>query len=212
MIVQHDGWWWPQSDSKARPVILRDRDVSIDRMLMHTRGRDLIVQAGGNIGVYPIALADHFQRVVTAEPDPVNAECLKRNIEARDSLKRVETHEAAFGQHETACGVVEVERFNCGAHRVSVGNGPLKMVTIDSLSLPACDAIWLDIEGAELLALRGAVETIAKFSPVIACEEKGLGAPYGVRDGDIARFLGFYGYEQIDQIGRDKVFKRFNHV
>lgn len=211
MIHQSCGWWWPESDMHAQPVIMRDREAAIARVLLHTHGRDLIVQAGANVGVYPIALADHFQRVMTAEPDPENAECLKRNLAARDSLKRVQAFIAALGEKPGGCKVVEVERNNCGAHRIDLV-GPIPVMTIDGLDLTACDAIWLDVEGAELLALRGAAHTIDRFSPVIICEEKGLGRPYGVRDGDIGRFLGFYGYEQVDQIGRDKVFKRLTHV
>ena len=207
MIVQRDTWWWPEADKHARPAIMRDRDLSIAHLMQHVFGRDLIVQAGANIGAYPIALADHFQSVITAEPDPENAECLKLNLKARDSLKRVTAFYGAFGEAEGSCKVVEVEPHNCGAHRIAAG-GSIPMTTIDSLNLSHCDAIWLDVEGSELLALRGAVLTIDRFSPMIACEEKGLGKAYGIQDGEIGRFLGFYGYEQVDQIGRDKVFRR----
>lgn len=207
MIAQYSGWWWPDEDIHARPVIMRDRDLAIAQLLGHVEGRDLIVQAGANVGTYPLALADHFQAVITAEPDPENGECLKRNIAARDSLKRVTAFYGAFGEAEGSCKVVEVEANNCGAHRIAAG-GSIPMTTIDSLNLPHCDAIWLDVEGSELLALRGAVLTIDRFGPVIACEEKGLGKAYGIQDGEIGRFLGFYGYQQVDQIGRDKVYRR----
>jgi len=207
VIAQYSGWWWPDSDIHARPVIMRDRDLAIAHLLSHVEGRDLIVQAGANVGTYPIALADHFQSVITAEPDPENAECLTRNLKARDSLNRVTAYTGAFGETEGGCKVVEVEKNNCGAHRIAVG-GPIQVLTIDSLGLPACDAIWLDIEGSELLALKGAVQTIDRFSPVIACEEKGLGEAFNIQSGELERFLGFYGYSQVDQIGRDKVFRR----
>lgn len=190
MIVQHGGLWWPEADLHARPVIMRDRDLAIAHLLQHVDGRDLIVQAGANVGTYPIALADHFQSVITAEPDPENVECLKLNLKARDSLKRVTAFYGAFGEAEGSCKVVEVEPNNCGAHRIAAG-GSIPVTTIDALNLPHCDAIWLDCEGSELLALRGGVLTIDRFSPVIACEEKGLGKAYGVQDGEIGRFLGF---------------------
>lgn len=207
MIVQRDGMWWPEDDVRARPVILRDVNESVARLLAHVEGRDLIVQAGGNVGVYPLALADYFQRVVTAEPDPENADCLMRNLKARDSLNRVTAYVGAFGEAEGGCKVVEVEKNNCGAHRIERG-GPIPLITIDSLSLPHCDAIWLDCEGSELLALQGAVQTIDRFSPVIAVEDKGLQASFGIMPGELQRWLGMFGYQEVDQIGRDKVFRR----
>lgn len=207
MIIQRDTWWWPEDDTRARPVIMRDRELSISHLLSHVEGRDLIVQAGANVGAYPIALADHFQRVITAEPDPENAECLKFNLAARDSLKRVTAFVAAFGEKPGGCKVVEVERNNCGAHRIEVG-GPIPVMTIDGLELTACDAIWLDVEGSELLALKGALHTIDRFSPVIAVEDKGLQAAFGIAPGELQRWLGMMGYQEVDQIGRDKVFRR----
>lgn len=207
MIVQHDGLYWPESDRAARPVIVGDCDASIRQLLTHVRGRDCIVQAGANVGTYPLALADHFKKVVTVEPDAENFECLRLNLKARDSLGRVHALNAALGQAEGYCHIVQVEPNNCGAHRIEEG-GPIHVVAIDSFCLEACDAIWLDVEGYELPALKGAVETIEAFSPVIAVEEKGLEKAFGVQPGELTNWLGLFGYEQVDRIGRDKVFRR----
>lgn len=46
----------------------------------------------------------------------------------------------------------------------------IKAVTIDSLQLPKVDFIKLDIEGGELDALKGAINTINKFNPIITFE------------------------------------------
>src|SRR5262245_29705696 len=95
-ITQLHGWFWPSDDKTARPVITRDCDGSIRELLRHVPGRDCIVQAGANVGIYPVALSDHFRRVITCEPDPTNFACLVKNLAARDSLKRVTAYDAAF--------------------------------------------------------------------------------------------------------------------
>lgn len=207
MIVQKTGWWWPEDDTAARFVIINDVDDAVRRLLAHIPGRDCIVQAGANVGVYPLALADHFQRVVTAEPDPENFDCLSRNLAARDSLDRVVSFQAAFGESVNSCKMIEVSTGNCGAHRIELG-GAIPVLNIDSLALTACDAIWLDVEGYELPALKGAFKTIEQFSPVIAIEDKGLQVAFGIAPGAAQEWLFKRGYQEIDRIGNDKVFRR----
>jgi FkbM family methyltransferase len=207
VIVQHDGLFWPVADLDARPVIVRDCEASIRRLLPYVRGRDCIVQAGANVGVYPLALADHFRSVITAEPEPANFACLSRNIVARDSLKRVTALQAAFGDRETACEPVILESRNCGAHRVAYDVGTVPVWTIDGLELEACDCIWLDIEGAEIFALRGAAQTVARFAPTIAIEDKGHHRAFGVPDGSLQAWFADHGYEQVEKIGHDRVYR-----
>lgn len=208
-VVQIDGLWWPADDKVARRKILHDVEPAMRQMLPHIDGRDCIVQAGGNVGVYALALADHFRRVVTAEPDPVNAGCLARNLAARDTFKRIEAHAVALGAEAGDCRMVEVEPGNCGAHRIEPAAGfGIPVLRIDDLGLAACDAIWLDVEGYELAALKGARETIERWSPPIAIEDKGLGVAFGETHGDAPAWLKGLGYVQVDEIGRDKVFKR----
>lgn len=207
-LAHINGWWWPADDFDARPVIERDCLPSIAALLTHVEGRDCVVQAGANVGLYPVALADHFRSVVTCEPDPTNWACLAKNLAARDSLKRVKALNAAYGEAEGFCTPLEVQPHNCGAHRVSFATGAVPVITIDSLNLDACDAIWLDVEGSELPALKGGAATIERFSPIIAVEDKGLHRAFGIADGALQEWLAARGYEQVGRIGQDKVFRR----
>lgn len=207
ILAEYRGYWWPATDTDAHGVITADCEPSIKALLTHVHGRDLILQAGGNVGVYPVALADHFQKVVTFEPDPVNWECLTRNLAARDSLKRVDPIRGALGQVAGRCAMVPVKASNCGAHRIGPGDA-IDVWTVDELMLPALDCIWVDCEGSELFALMGAAQTIERFSPVICAEDKGLHRAFGVADGALQAWLAERGYEQADKIGQDKVFLR----
>lgn len=209
MIAQYGDLWWPADDIVARPIVTGDRDRDIAAFLPHVPGRDLIVQAGSNVGTYAIALAQHFAAVVTAEPDPTNYECLKRNLATHDAESRITALHAAFGATEGECQPREVHTHNCAAHRVEFGTGNVPVWTIDGLELEACDAIWLDIEGSELLALHGAVNTIARFSPTVAVEDKGLDTQFfGTAPGSLQQFMAALGYTEVDRYGRDKVFRK----
>jgi FkbM family methyltransferase len=207
-ITLSDGWYWPMSDEHARPVIERDCLPSIAALLKHIPDPGVIVQAGANVGLYPLALADHFHCVFTFEPDPTNYDCLRLNLKARDGLRRVVAQHAALGEMAGFCTPLEVEPRNCGAHRVNFAKGPIPVVTVDSLGLERCECIWLDIEGAELAALKGATTTIERFSPIIAVEDKGLHRAFDILDGALQAWLAERRYEEIDRIGNDKVFRR----
>jgi FkbM family methyltransferase len=209
MITHIDGWWWPAIDQHARGVILRDCAAAVSRIAQLAPKHDVIVQAGANVGVYPVALADRFQKVITFEPDPTNWDCLDRNLKARDSLGRIMPFRAALGAAEGWCMPAVVEVANCGAHRVDYRpEGLVSVVTIDSLPLEACDVIWLDIEGPELFALQGAESTIRRFSPLIAFEDKGLGEAFQIPHGAADRFVRDLGYSFVERQGNDSIYRR----
>lgn len=60
--------------------------------------------------------------------------------------------------------------FNLGGLGFGDGGEEVSTTTIDSLELAGCDFIKLDIEGAEILALYGAVDTINRYRPKILFE------------------------------------------
>ena len=50
------------------------------------------------------------------------------------------------------------------------GEGIIPVITIDSLHLDQCALMKIDVEGMEAAVIRGAIETIKKFTPVIFVE------------------------------------------
>lgn len=187
-----DGLWWPDSDVRARPAIVSECRQALPVVLPLVKEKRVCVQAGGNVGVYPLALAEHFETVITFEPDAENYDCLAINADKPN----IHRWWGALGKEQGQCSVVPTEMDNCGAHKTVPGSA-VWVDTIDSISLDACDLIWLDIEGAEADAIKGAMATIEKFSPIIVLEEKGHG-PKAVLPG----------YSVKTRIGNDTVYWR----
>ena len=200
-----DHFVWPEDDRYCRAAIHADAE-SIPFFMRHVNDRRIAVQAGGNVGVYPARLAQYFDAVHTFEPDPKNYECLARNIEGIPG--RIMAHRAALG---AKAGTVSTEMFeanNAGAVRVVEGEGDVPMRAIDDLDLPVCDLIWLDIEGYELNALKGAAQTIARHAPAVIIEEKALPEHFGLPITGARDWLESRGYAEVARNGSDRLFTR----
>ena len=199
-IVQ--GLVWPAHDTQCQAVVFEET-ATIARLLLHVTNFDACVQAGGNCGVWPSKLAVRFGTVYTFEPDHDNFVCLAHNC-SHDA--NVIALQAALGSGGELPVTLEGDRTNCGAYQVAPG-GAIPVLTIDSLNLPSCGMISLDIEGYEAKALQGAQATLKRCRPVILLEMKGIGAKYGWPDEELHFWLteGF-GYRQAETLLRDRIY------
>jgi FkbM family methyltransferase len=193
---------WPAHDTQCRAVVFEET-ATIDRLLLHVTNFDACVQAGGNCGVWPMELGKKFGTVYTFEPDHDNFVCLAHNCSYQSNIVAIQ---AALGQPGEAPIQLEGDRSNCGGYQVAPG-GSIPVLTIDSLNLPSCGLIALDIEGYEAKALQGAQETLHRCRPVILLEMKGIGAKYGRPDDELHFWLteGF-GYRMIEKLLRDRIY------
>jgi FkbM family methyltransferase len=187
--VEIGGLHWPDAGGvNTAHHILHEVGV-IDQVVQFVRGHKVAVQAGGNVGVYPLRLAKDFEAVFTFEPDLDNYRCLERNIQG---VGNIEAHCLALADRKGRSSLVHAPA-NCGAHYLDDGNRRdghgVDLWTIDGLSLEACDLICLDVEGYEMAVLKGAASTITRFKPVILYEDKGMSDRYGVKQGEVEKWL-----------------------
>jgi FkbM family methyltransferase len=229
-MKQVRGWWFPDEDKAFSGFHFDECERDIPWFLSHVEGRGTVIQAGGAVGMYPLRLAEHFQRVITFEPDPQNWECLQANVKARGCHHWVMLVNQGLAEMIGTGAIDRPEPDNWGANRVVVGTqintrgwrgffpgidnatteqNPIRLTKIDwMLGGNPADAIWLDVEGMELAALKGAEQTIRAHSPVIVTEENGNGSRYGVGPCDIEDYLATLGYQREAGIGRDRLYRR----
>lgn len=208
IIVKNSaGFWWPKYDGNGKyegdgscwagnlPYL--DTPEIVSRFVPDPV---VCVQAGGNCGPFVKKYAELFQLVYTFEPDPVNFYCLTKNTPYPNVFK----FQACLGyKHET----VDVTRYlsDVGSTYVK-GSGVVPTLMIDDLGLPRCDLIHLDIEGYELNALKGAVETIKRCHPILeVCEE--WAARYQSSPSIVDNWLLEMDYVAIGNAHADKVYK-----
>ena len=197
----HSGWAVPDADQCCIQAVLAevcDLGASLDLC----REFRTAIQAGGNVGVYPMAMAQKFQRVYTVEPDAANYEALATNTV---NQPRVISRRAAFGQDHGKAAIDQIYPDNAGAHQIKEG-AEFDVLPIDSLGVTDCDLLQLDVEGSEHQAILGAISTIESSWPVITLELKGLGERYGYTDADTINLLADMGYKIADRVNRDVIF------
>lgn len=189
-------WTWIKSDTGAWDGPKHDWETShVDAIMNLVTDWSICVQAGGNQGMYPRLLSEAFAHVYTFEPDPLNFYCLVDNCQ-KDNIYKMQ---AALGEHTGLAKVNRGVMNNTGTHTVSTeGDCFVPMVTIDSLNLPSCGFIQLDIERYELYALKGAIRTIEKYKPVIQCE---------CGNGDILNLISGFGYQAVATSKADTFYK-----
>jgi FkbM family methyltransferase len=162
-------WLWPKQDTEAwTGPQLEWLNTHREAYLAVANGRSTVVQAGGNCGMYPKLFTKYFSTVYTFEPDALNFYCLANNCSSEQIIK----FNCALGDSNLPVQVHKHYQHNVGCHTVTSG-GTIPQLTIDQLNLPACSLIQLDTEGFETNILRGAMNTIAKYRPGIACEQLG---------------------------------------
>lgn len=136
----------------------------------HLRPGSIFFDIGANIGYLSLFAWKLGAKVYSFEPNPAARLQMVRNIQ----LNRADITLFDFGLSDSA-GTLPLyldETGNSGAS--SLGNRRSKSVdirleTLDSLDLPLPDVIKIDIEGAEVKALRGASKVL-QARPVILCE------------------------------------------
>ncbi|MGE4259226.1 MAG: FkbM family methyltransferase [Candidatus Babeliales bacterium] len=201
-VKEYAGFYWPDYDVHCGPAVIKHVG-DLEEALSLVGNFDTAIQAGGNCGVFPVHLAQHFDMVYTFEPHPDNFYCLNLNTQGIDNIVK---SQMALGNGKILGMGIHHVNDNAGAHYM-IPDGDVTMIAIDSLNLDNVGLIQLDIEGGELGALQGAENTIKKCWPVIMVEEKGHGQKYyNIEIGAVEKYLFEMGYKRVKKINRDYIF------
>lgn len=203
-LKKEHGYYWPDInlESGFRRYVSRAPDM--DKAIKHCKKKRIAVQAGGHCGVWPIRMASQFEHVYTFEPDIDNFRALMANVKQ----KNIYAFRAALGLEPDFVGLHKNSK-NTGGHWIE-GKGGIPVLSLDHcFDLPALDFLCLDIEGYELHALRGAMATIEKFSPVIMFEDNGNFQTKGGYDPALVYdFMRMARYNHVESVGDDKIWTR----
>jgi FkbM family methyltransferase len=143
---------------------------------------DVFYDVGASIGFFTVLgarLVGPEGHVLAVEPFPETVRRLRHNVEL-NGFETVTIEEGAAADHSGQGTFVGGEQLVWGTlvdgEDADNPNGiAVRVLTIDGLVAqgPAPSVIKLDIEGAEVLALQGAQDTLSRVRPAIVCETHG---------------------------------------
>ena len=149
---------------------------------------------GANVGFYTLLASKLVGsgRVFAFEPVPRNLGYLRKHMEL-NRVSNVEVLPIALSDKNGTARFQVEQTFSMG-HLASEGGIEVLTATLDSLVdegkvlAPVC--VKMDIDGAELLALRGAARAFQRFHPALFLATHGKEI-----DGECCKLLGSWGYE-----------------
>jgi FkbM family methyltransferase len=202
--------------SKARDFATgRFREPELDLVGSLLRPGEVAVDVGANHGMWTLALsraAGHDGRVYSFEPVPFTFGTLSAVVRQsglgnvtlinRGCSDRVATMDMTVPlQRSGSSDDLQAHlaaRSAARSEKTRSVTVPCEMTTLDVAlaDVERVALLKLDIEGAELLAMRGAAELIARELPAIVCEVDGTFLEgFGQTPADVVEFLGRWRYE-----------------
>lgn len=188
---------------------LREPEIDLIPLVLQAGG--VAIDVGANHGMWTSAFskaAGANGRVISFEPVPFTFGTLE-SLVAHQDLANVELRNKGCSDvsgsfrmavpHQNA-GASDDQQSHLAGRDVSDGDGEAVECEIVRLDddlgkIDSLDIFKLDIEGAELKALRGARETIAAHLPLIICEVNGeFLAGYGGSTAELEEFMTGLGY------------------
>jgi FkbM family methyltransferase len=170
----------------------------------------VVLDVGGNIGAVTLYLAAKVGPsglVVAYEPDASNLDIFHRNLAVNGSPKQVQlvpkgvfdregVREFFAGGNYTS-SFLKTNYVEGGAAKYHVVNIPVTTLDAEAerLGLTRLDFVKMDVEGAEIAALRGARQMLTRFHPQIIVETHLVNDQSTV--GEVEQFLHECGYRQF---------------
>ena len=177
----------------------------------------LAIDGGANVGAWSEVMAERFNRVIGFEPTPETFEIYQRNLGAYPNVEcrnealmdKAGTVSMNIPQYLQKYRRKKGQIFNTkltARYAVWNNHSKIRAVTVDSLELPSCGLIKLDLEGAEPLALKGARRTIKRFHPVLIVEIKRHANRYGFEAEEVHDMVIDMDYHETYRKGRDRFY------
>lgn len=178
-------------------------------ILNNMKDGETFLDIGANVGYFALLVASELRQahVVAFEPNPPIELCLSESVQRNGLGDRMKVVRKAVSNVAGAVSFA-VEAINSGHSRIATGASTSDVIQVDAVifddwvkvnplsSRVAC--IKMDVEGAEVLALKGMSELLAKHRPALCIEgyDNQL-AEFGSSLAELRKLLLDAGYHEV---------------
>lgn len=198
-------YWMPTSDNHFERLIAKRvkkggppeyQDDVRDEAYKYVDDFSLAIDVGANVGLWAKPLTRKFNRVIAFEPLRQVYTCLERNVAGLP----VDINRFALGSVNSTVEMVYDSENTGGSFVSEVGTGSIEIKRLDDLDLPKFGLLKIDCERHELEVLKGAMDTILKYKPIIVCEQQ------ADTNECAGMFLKSFGAYEITNVRKDYIF------
>jgi FkbM family methyltransferase len=142
----------------------------------------VVIECGCHIGVHTVKIASLCKKIYGFEPMPNTYQVLAKNIRL-NGIQNAVLYKKGVADKPGMTKYAWSIKGNPGGSGLAnnpIGipswcspmneDIPVELITIDSMDLDQLDFMKLDVEGYEPLVIKGAINTITKYKPVIVME------------------------------------------
>ena len=170
-------YWLPDSDKHFEKMITKRisqggpaqyQDDVRDEAYKYVNDFSIAVDVGANVGFWSVPLSDKFEKVISFEPIAQVYECLVENTK---NLSNIKLNNFALGSENKNVNMV-FDSSNTGNSYIDGNPGNIKVKKLDDSFMPKFGLIKIDCERHELEVLKGAVNTLLKYKPIVVVEQQ----------------------------------------
>jgi FkbM family methyltransferase len=209
MIIRNN-WHFPDFDTHFADFVLEFpqttyQQSSIDEAYKFVKSFGTVIDVGANIGLHSVRFAQKFANVHSFEPVHGNFECLVKNTEC---FKNVTLYNQGLGETSKIENIsIPANNNNCGLYSIvdfvnftdQLTQESIKISRLDDFNLTP-DLIKMDTQGFELFVLRGGLQTLINYKPVLIIE---IDSKKNYRE--IFNLLSPLGFKNITSQRHDKI-------
>lgn len=204
-MKQVHNYWMPDTDNHFERLITKRiknggpaqyQDDVRDEAYKYVSDFNIAIDIGANVGLWAKPLTERFERVIAFEPLEQVYSCLESNVAGLN----VDIHKHALGNVNDVVEMVYDPENTGGSFVSNVGQGSINIKRLDDLNLPKFGLLKIDCERHELEVLKGAMDTILKYKPIIVCEQQ------ADTEECAGLFLKSFGAREITNVRKDYIF------
>lgn len=209
-MIEKLGWYFPDVDSHFFKYVddypqTSYQQMSIDQAYSYVKNFNNVIDIGANIGLHSVRFAQKFNNVFSFEPVTTNYECLEKNT---SNFQNIKLHKNGLGEFQSKI-IISIPKTlnNCGAYSIvdfinsneELIKEEIQIFRLDDFNFDP-DLVKIDTQGFEIPILKGSIETLKKYKPVLILE-----AEFKKVFNDMLSLLTPIGYQCVISVKKDKI-------